>query len=65
MILNVYEYETKYRNVRYTTFPPLLEKMYVIMNETNDENWINTQVGYKPEVYYWEWIQTWGTSTEV
>ena len=45
----------------YTTFPPILEKMHVI----NDENWMNTQVGYEPEVYYWEWIQTWGTSTEV
>ena len=43
MIINVYKYNTKYRNVRYTTFPPLLEKMYVIGNKNNDENWMNTQ----------------------
>ena len=51
--------------VPYTTFPPLLEKMDVMKNEINDENWMNTKVGYEPEIYYWEWIQTWGTSTEV
>ena len=31
----------------------------------NDKNWINNQVEYAPEVYYWEWILTWGTNTEV
>ena len=38
MILNLYEYGTKYRNVRYTTLPPLLEKMDEMKNENNDEN---------------------------
>ena len=65
MILNLYEYGTKYRNVRYTTLPPLLEKMDEMKNENNDENWINTKVVYEPEVYCWKWIQTWATSTEV
>ena len=34
--------------VPYTTFPPLLEKMYVMKDEIKDENWMNTQVGYEP-----------------
>ena len=57
--------------ISYTTFPPLLVKMYVLMsnklNENylkNNEKWMNTQVEYELEIYYWEWIQTWDTSTE-
>ena len=50
--------------VPYTKFLPLLEKMYLMKNKINDNNWMNTQIEYEPEVYYLEWIQTWGTSTE-